>query len=252
MFGSRWKPGPCIPMCWFPQVEGGTGRRAELALSKIKTPCSQAGDLAWIPAGCGGILIYHTVAGQGASNTLHSVQLFNHSERVSWPFPTQESHREALFRGSKGGEDHRGAYLVRALASSCFFEQVEEEEMEGAFCWSFQLGPNSLSPNPTLSEKRPKVQLCTPYCRGTPPTPPQKLLTAQDPTDCNFGHQQPVKNASSPRACRVFRTPPSDRSCVFSPVSFPPPHLWVGAEECFVHPGVLCPDKPGSLLFNLS
>lgn len=90
------------------RLREGQGRRAELALSKIKTPCSQAGDLAWIPAGCGGILIYHTVAGQGASNTLHSVQLFNHSERVSWPFPIQESHREALFRGSKGGEAHRG------------------------------------------------------------------------------------------------------------------------------------------------
>lgn len=65
------------------------GRRAELALSKIKTPCSQAGDLAWIPAGGGGILTYHTVAGQGGSNTRHSVQLFNHPERVSWPFQSK-------------------------------------------------------------------------------------------------------------------------------------------------------------------
>lgn len=52
--------------------------------------------------------------------------------------------------------------------------------MEEALCWSLQLGPNSLSPNPTLSEKRPKVQLCTPDCRDTPPPQPplQKLLTA--------------------------------------------------------------------------
>lgn len=131
--------------------------------------------------------------------------------------------------------------LVRAPASSCFFEQGEEEEMKGMLGWILQLSSNSLSPNPVLLEKLRKLQFCIPGCDVTPPS---KLLVAQDPAYHNWAQMQLVEDASSPCHYKVFKTPPSDRPCDFSPVLFSLPHLW-GLQS---HPGVLCPNKP--LLFN--
>lgn len=47
---------------------------------------------------------------------------------------------EALFQGAKEGMITE-SLLVRVLASSCFFEQGEEEGMKGMFCWNSSLAP---------------------------------------------------------------------------------------------------------------
>lgn len=101
--------------------------RAELRSSEIETHCSQAGDVACTPAGVDDILTHHIAAEQEGSNIVSSClaiqrESVDHSDQVSW----------ALSQGqlSKIREGFKKGHLVRALASSCFFEQSEETEME--------------------------------------------------------------------------------------------------------------------------
>lgn len=57
----------------FHRLREGRGKELSWHFPRSRLTTAKLGNLAWVPAGGGGILTYHTAAGQGGSNTRHSV-----------------------------------------------------------------------------------------------------------------------------------------------------------------------------------